>query len=158
MPVLVHFVYSFSLFLGCLCQFPKPPVTFISFSTIISSKPVLQKDLPLENWSKSQIKIYHTWEQYGRGVGGHGVHLSPRIHQEYTFRHRSACRTPAESRQEYLDSGKETQNHAKLSRVKEIGGKTGVLVGLDLPLASGGTEAGVQSPLQGTCLSQKRNI
>ena len=28
------------------------------------------------------------------------------IHQEYTFRHRSACRTPTESRQEYLTSGK----------------------------------------------------
>ena len=27
---------------------------------------------------------------------------SPWIHQEYTFRHRSACRTPAESGQEYL--------------------------------------------------------
>ena len=41
-------------------------------------------------------------EQDGRRVGGCGVHLSPRIHQEYTFRHRSACRTPAERRQEYL--------------------------------------------------------
>ena len=29
------------------------------------------------------------------------------IHQEYTFRHRSACRTPAESGQEYLTGGKE---------------------------------------------------
>ena len=29
------------------------------------------------------------------------------LHQEYTFRHRSACRTPAESRQEYLTNGKE---------------------------------------------------
>ena len=37
-------------------------------------------------------------EQDGGGVGGCGVHISPRIHQEYTFRHRSACRTPAESR------------------------------------------------------------
>ena len=36
-------------------------------------------------------------EQDGRGVGGCGVHLSPRIHQEYSFRHRSVCRTPAES-------------------------------------------------------------
>ena len=35
------------------------------------------------------------------------VHLSPRIHQEYTSRHRSACRTPAESGQEYLTSRKE---------------------------------------------------
>ena len=46
-------------------------------------------------------------EQDGRGVSGCGVHLSPWIHQEYTFRHRSACRTPAESRQEYLTRGKE---------------------------------------------------
>ena len=42
-----------------------------------------------------------------RGVGGHGVYLSLRIHQEYIFRHRSACRTPAESGQRYLTSGKE---------------------------------------------------
>ena len=46
-------------------------------------------------------------EQDGRGVGGCGVHLSPWIHQEYTFRHRSACRTPSESGQEYLTSEKE---------------------------------------------------
>ena len=30
--------------------------------------------------------------------------------------------------------------------MKELGGKTGVLVGLDVPSADGGTEAGVQSP------------
>ena len=46
-------------------------------------------------------------EQDGRGVGGRGEHLSPWIHQEYTFRHRSAGRTPAESGHEYLTSGKE---------------------------------------------------
>ena len=46
-------------------------------------------------------------EQDGRGVGGRGVHLSPQIHQEHTFRHRSACRTPAEIGQEYLTSGRE---------------------------------------------------
>ena len=34
-------------------------------------------------------------------------YTSPRTHEEYTFRHRSACRTPAESRQEDLTSGKE---------------------------------------------------
>ena len=50
---------------------------------------------------------YHLGEQDGREVGGHGVRLFPQIHQEYTFRHRSACRTPAESRQEYLTSGNE---------------------------------------------------
>ena len=38
--------------------------------------------------------------------------------------------------------------------MKELGGKTGVLVGLGLPSAGGGTEAGVQSPHRGNCLSQ----
>ena len=51
-------------------------------------------------------KISSLREQDGRGVGGCGVHFSPQIHQEYTFRHRSACRTPAERGQEYLTSGK----------------------------------------------------
>ena len=46
-------------------------------------------------------------EQDGRGIDGCGVHVPPQIHQEYTFRHRSACRTPAESGQEYLTSGKD---------------------------------------------------
>ena len=46
-------------------------------------------------------------EQSGGGVGGHGVHLSPWMYQGYTFRHRSARRTPAKSRQEYLTSRKE---------------------------------------------------
>ena len=46
-------------------------------------------------------------EHDDRGVGGRGVHLSPWIHQEYTFRHKSACRTPAEHRQGDLISGKE---------------------------------------------------
>ena len=44
--------------------------------------------------------------QDGREVGGCGVNISPWIHQEYTFRHRSARRTPAESGQEYLTSRK----------------------------------------------------
>ena len=46
-------------------------------------------------------------EQDGGGVGKHGISLSPWIHQEYTFRHRRSCKTPAESRQEYLTTGKE---------------------------------------------------
>ena len=41
------------------------------------------------------------------GVGGCAVHFSPWIHQEYTLRHKSACRTPAENGQECLTSGKE---------------------------------------------------
>ena len=53
------------------------------------------------------LKCIKLREQDGGGVGGHGVHISPWIHQEYTFRHRSACSTPAESRQEYLTSRKE---------------------------------------------------
>ena len=42
--------------------------------------------------------------------------------------------------------------------MKELGGKTGVLVGLDLPSASGGTEAGVWSPHWGNYLSQRINF
>ena len=45
-------------------------------------------------------------EPDGGGVGGCGVYLSPQIYQEYTFRHRSAYRTPAEGRQEDLTRGK----------------------------------------------------
>ena len=62
-------------------------------------------------------------EQDGRGVGGRGVHLSPWIHQEYTFRHRSTCKTPAESGQKDLTSGKYIENHRKLSRTKKQGEK-----------------------------------
>ena len=47
-------------------------------------------------------------EQGGGRVGGHGVHLSPQIHQEYIIRHRSACRTPAEGGQEYWPMEKNT--------------------------------------------------
>ena len=43
-----------------------------------------------------QFKSINLEQDDGR-VGGRGVHLSPHIHQEYTFRHRSACRTPAGS-------------------------------------------------------------
>ena len=53
------------------------------------------------------IKTLTMGEQRGRGVGGRGVHLSPRMHKEYTFRHGSAYRTPAESGQEDRISGKE---------------------------------------------------
>ena len=40
-------------------------------------------------------------------------------------------------------------NHTKLSRRKELVGKIGMLVGLDLPSVGGGTEAGVRSPTLG---------
>ena len=46
--------------------------------------------------------------------------------------------------QVYLPKEKNIQNHAKLSRrKKELGEKTGILVGLEVPLVCGGTEAGV---------------
>ena len=62
-------------------------------------------------------------EQDGGGVGGHGVHLSSQIHQEYTFRHRSACRTPAESGQEDLTRGKKCTEPRKTQLDKGTRGK-----------------------------------
>ena len=62
-------------------------------------------------------------EQNGRGVGGCGVHLSPPICQEYTFRHRSAFRTPAESEQEYLTSRKEYTEPCKTPEDEGTRGK-----------------------------------
>ena len=62
------------------------------------------------NW----LKIRKGEEQDGGGVRGHGISLSPWIHQEYTFRHRSTCRTPAESGQEYLSSRKEYIDSCKM--------------------------------------------
>ena len=52
---------------------------------------------------------------------------------------------------------KNIENHAKPGKTKKAGRKTGVLVGLELPLVGVGTEAGVQSPQWGNCLSQRRN-
>ena len=46
-------------------------------------------------------------EQDGGELAGYVVHLSSWIHHEYTFTHRSACRTPAGSGQEYWTRGKE---------------------------------------------------
>ena len=54
--------------------------------------------------------------------------------------------------------GKNISNLAKLGRKKELVGETGVLVGLGLPSAGGGTEAGVRLPHRGNCLSQRRDI
>ena len=86
------------------------------------------------------------------------MHLSPWIHQEYTSRHRHACTAPAESGQEDLTSGKEYIYSRKTREDEGTRGKTGVLLGLDLPSAGQGTEAGVQSPHWGNCLGQRRNI
>ena len=94
-------------------------------------------------------------EQDGGGVGGRGVHLSMdtsgihlQTHAEHQLRvDRSTW--PAENN---------IQTQAKLGRMKELGEKTGVLAGLNMPLAGGETEAGVRSPHLGNCLSQRRNI
>ena len=66
-----------------------------------------------KSYWKFQLERTRWW-----GVGGCGTHLSPRIYQEYTFRHRSACRTPAESRHEYPTNRKECiRSDQSLSRV-----------------------------------------
>ena len=57
--------------------------------------------------NKKKKLIKRGREQDGGGADGCEIHLSPRIYQEYIFRHRSARKTPAESGQEYLTSGKE---------------------------------------------------
>ena len=65
----------------------------------------------LKGWDEGEmegkLKEEGIKEQDGRGLGRRGVDLSSQIHQEYTFRHRSPCRTTAESGQEYLTSRKE---------------------------------------------------
>jgi len=43
--------------------------------------------------------------------------------QEYTFRHRRSCRTPAESRREYMTTGKEYIETHITQQEKEIGEK-----------------------------------
>ena len=50
-------------------------------------------------------------------------YISPWIHQEYTLRHRRACRKPVESGQEYLTSRKEYIEPSKLGRTKELWGE-----------------------------------
>ena len=75
-----------------------------------------------------------------------------------TLSDRSACRTPAESRQKYLTSGKEHIEPRKTWYEEGTRGKTRVLVGLDLSSAGGGIEVQVQSPHWGNCLSHRRNI
>ena len=86
-------------------------------------KQIFLKELFL--FSYSLLLIRNQRWQDGRGGGGCGVHLSPRIHQEDTFRHRSACRTPAESGQEYLTSRKEYIDPCKTWQDKGTRGENG---------------------------------
>ena len=70
------------------------------------------------------------------------------VHAEHQLRaDRSTC--PEE---------KNIWNNAKLGRMKELGGKTGVLAGLNLPSACGGTEAGVQSPQGQLSRSEEKHL
>ena len=105
--------------------------------------------LPAEGKSKG--------EQDGGGVGRHGVFLSPQRHQEYTFRDKRSCRTPAESRKEYLTTGKECTEHAKFSRMKEAGGEEGASRTGSAP-EGWRTETGVRSPHWGNCPGQRKRI
>jgi len=63
---------------------------------------------------------------------GGRVHLSPRIHQEYTSRHRRSCRTPAENLttgKEYIEPSNIQQNKGsrqKKRRVSRTGSASGV--------------------------------
>ena len=60
------------------------------------------------------LEVGKKGEQDGGGVGGPGIHLSPWIHHEYTFRHRRYCRTPSESGHEYLVARKEYIDPCKI--------------------------------------------
>ena len=51
--------------------------------------------------------IGRTRWQRSRWTWSTSLSTAPRIHEEYTFRYRNACGTPAESGKEYLTSGKE---------------------------------------------------
>ena len=52
-------------------------------------------------------------EQEGTEVDGCEVHLYSWIHQEYTFRHRSACKTPTERGWKYLTRGEKYREPRK---------------------------------------------
>ena len=67
-----------------------------------------------------------------------------------------ACRTPSESGQEDLTSGKEYTDSRRTRQDDGTRGKN-VLEGLNLPWAGGGTEARVRFPHWGNCLGQRRN-
>jgi len=78
----------------------------------------------------------------------------------YTFRHRRACRTPAESGREDLAGEREYIEPCRTRQQDRTRGKNRS-VSRTAPawiLVGGGTEAGVPSPHRGDCLSQRRHI
>ena len=97
------------------------------------------------NLMKKTFRVSRREEQDGGGVAGCGVHLSTRIHQEHTFRHRSPCRTPAESGQEDLTSGKECVDPRKTGSDEGTRGKIGVLIELALLSAEQGSDPHVRA-------------
>ena len=90
-----------------MCKHTKLIHSFTSYSTCRPNPPKTK--------APGKVKVCGR-EQGGGGVGGCGVHLSPRIHQEYTFRHRSACTPPAESTQQHLTGGKGYISSVQFSR------------------------------------------
>ena len=73
-------------------------------------------------------------------MGGHGVHLSPWMHQEYVFRHGRSLRTSAKPGQESLTTGKE---YVDLCKTGCDEGRRGQRVSRTGPAPRGrGTEAG----------------
>ena len=97
-----------------------------------------------KKWKCSNL--WKGWENLGEhagGVGGLGVYLSPQIHQEYTFKHRSAYKTPGESGQEYLTSGKEYIEPRKTRQDKGTSGENRSISRTTSALSHWGTEAGV---------------
>ena len=73
----------------------------------VTDFPFLSFKIYVEDDCSHEIKKHLLGVHDSERIGRHGIHLSPWKHQEYTFRHRSACRTPPESGQEYLTTGKE---------------------------------------------------
>ena len=73
--------------------------------------------------------------------------------QEYTFRHRSVCGTPAESGQEYLTGRKGCIDSCKTQQEEGTRGKNSS-VSRTGPLAGGGAEAEVRSLPRGNCLDR----
>ena len=81
--------------------------------------------------------------QDGGGVGGCGVHLSPWMQQKYTFRNISTCRTPAESGQKDLTSGKEYIEPCKTREEEGTREKNRSISRTGPTLSRWGDEAGV---------------
>ena len=70
------------------------PISKLTLTTLLLNSEVPLKVLKVPYQSlfnhsgpATHSKIYIGKRQDGGGVGGHGIHLSPWMHQEYVFRH-----------------------------------------------------------------------